>query len=610
MIRAIGLSLGFMTKKEKFNWFSLLFLRATLSLFDLAGVLAVGFLLTSAAYFFTVGSDPDRTVEFAGLTIPAVNSESVTVIAIFIVSLFVGKAVLSIVLTKRIAFLVAKVEARSAKTIAEISFAGDLDDARKRSRDENMYAIQGGSPAAFNVLLNSAATFLTEGSLFLVICLGFFIVDPLSTIAAIVYFSFVAWVMHFFVGAMMGRAGQVQTDSTINANVAISDLLSVFRELVVTGGREKYIEKIYRSRLAAADASATMQYLSGMPRYIIEAALLLGIGLFAFTQFLSGNIVQAAGTMGVFVTGGFRLTAALLPLQNSLLVMKSIIPNAKTAHDVLSQTPPLERVKKNDSSAGDSFQPLGPIGVKFEDVSFRYPSSKAPNLKHISLEISPGSQVALMGPSGSGKSTIADLICSVLKPSSGLITYSLGDQREASFQGRIGYVPQRPGLVSGSILDNITLGLSPDSIDRLEVQRALKLAHLETVLARLPLGIDTPLGKLTDGLSGGQIQRLGLARALYRRPGLLVMDEATSALDAESEAEIQSALDEMRGEVTVVVIAHRLNTIQHSDKVHMLEEGQIVDSGRFHELVERNKSVERLVNLMAVDSRDPNSGLQ
>jgi ATP-binding cassette subfamily C protein len=162
-------------------------------------------------------------------------------------------------------------------------------------------------------------------------------------------------------------------------------------------------------------------------------------------------------------------------------------------------------------------------------------------------------------------------------------------------------VPQRPGLVSGTILENVALGEGPETVDREKVLEALQLAHLGGLIEELPEGLDTFLGKLQDGLSGGQMQRLGLARALYTKPGLLVMDEATSALDAESEAEIQKALDDMRGKVTVVLIAHRLNTIQHADKVILVEDGQVKDSGTFKELVSRNLSVERVVDLMKVE---------
>jgi ATP-binding cassette subfamily C protein len=156
-------------------------------------------------------------------------------------------------------------------------------------------------------------------------------------------------------------------------------------------------------------------------------------------------------------------------------------------------------------------------------------------------------------------------------------------------------------LVSGTILDNVALAESDAEVNRGKALEALQLANLADLVNELPDGLDTPLGKLQDGLSGGQMQRLGLARALYTKPGLLVMDEATSALDAESEAEIQRALDSMRGKVTVVLIAHRLNTIQHADKVILIEDGQVRDSGTFKELIARNRSVERVVDLMKVE---------
>jgi ATP-binding cassette subfamily C protein len=221
----------------------------------------------------------------------------------------------------------------------------------------------------------------------------------------------------------------------------------------------------------------------------------------------------------------------------------------------------------------------------------------------LSVDFRAGEVVAIVGPSGAGKSTIADLLSAVLIPTSGSIFRTNSAPSENHFEeiGRVGYVPQRPGLVSGTILDNVALAENKNEVSRERALEALRVANLGELISELPDGLDTPLGKLQDGLSGGQMQRLGLARALYTKPGLLILDEATSALDAESELEIQKALDSMRGQVTVVLIAHRLNTIQHADKVILLEGGQVKDSGTFKELIARNPLVERVVNLMRVD---------
>lgn len=592
-----------MSRFEKIRWFTLTALRAFLSLLDLVGVLAIGFVATSTALFLTDGSDPSRVLEFAGLTIPAVNAQSLPWVSGSVLLLFLIKAFFSVVLTKRAAFFVAKIEARAAKTIAEIGFGGDLLDVRKRSREEITYAIQVGSPAAFNTLLNAVNTLITETMLFVVICIGFLFIDPMATLAAVIYFCMIAFVIQFFVGSLMSKAGMINARSSVAANTAISDLLSVFRELLVLGKRRTYIEDIYSARVLAANSSATAYYLNGMPRYVIEAGLLVGVAIFVLSQALSGDIARSAGAIGVFLSGGFRLTAALLPLQSSLLTMKSAIPIAKVAHDILPTSQGLiEMPKVHTPNKEHKVGSDRPIGVRFIDVSFSYPGSDKAAVKKVNFDVSPGSQVALMGTSGGGKSTIADLLCQVLVPSSGKIMlhqspgFTSGDLRNY-----VSYVPQKPGLVSGTIAENIALAELPKDIDRNRVIEVMELANLGDLHVELPKGIDTPLGNLQDSLSGGQLQRLGLARALYSGPSLLVMDEATSALDAESEAQIQKSLDAMRGKVTVVLIAHRLNTIQYADNVLLIESGEVEDSGQFKDLALRNPSVQRAINLMNVD---------
>jgi ABC-type multidrug transport system fused ATPase/permease subunit len=605
MLKAVKASLAFMTPKERSKWLFLSGLRATLSIFDLLGILAIGFVVTSTAIFLTQGSSADRVLEFAGMQIPAVTAQTLPLVAGAILAIFLGKAFLSILITKKAAFFVATVEAKATKAIAERVFGGDLAEARLRSRDEMAYAIQFGSPAAFNYILNYASTVIAEGSLFVFICMGFLLVDPWTTLAAVAYFALIAFVIQYFVGTLMARAGAKAAEATIEANGAVGDLIAVFRELSVLGLKHKYIDRIYRSRVSAADSAATQTYLNGMPRYIVEAALLVGVTAFILVQALSGDIVSSAATVGVFLSGGFRLTAAMLPLQAALLSIKGYIPVAAKAHEILvdySLSISKSMGLSSEEEQPEAKQGAGALRVKLDNVSLKYAGASEPAIREASLVIEPGQQVAFIGPSGAGKSTLADLMCGVLSPSSGQIFVKvLGDEGRSNPRISVSYVPQRPGLVSGTIAQNVALGLDQTQIDESLVLRALESAHLTNVVLELPNGIHTDLGKYQDGLSGGQIQRLGLARALYSQPGLLVMDEATSALDAESESEIAKALNQMRGKVTVVLIAHRLNTVQHADKVFLIEKGIVADQGTFQELMRRNPSIDRLVQLMKVD---------
>jgi ATP-binding cassette subfamily C protein len=436
--------------------------------------------------------------------------------------------------------------------------------------------------------------------------MGFLFVDSTATVAALLYFGAVAVGIQFVIGPLTLKAQVKNYESSIKLTTSISNLLAVFRELTVSGTKGKFLGDIDSSKIISAKTNAKSSFLLSLPRHIIEVALILGIALFFLAQLLSGDIANSAGTIGVFLAGAFRLTTALLPLQASFLAIKTALPSAKIAHDILDGLPQLfERETKNLNPDEQIAHIEQPIGAVFENVTFSYPDSSSPVLVNLNFTIEPGSQTALMGPSGAGKSTIADMLCLLLRPTSGRVLQITNSSKlELSMGGRVSYVPQKPGMISGTILENVALGYEPQSVDREEVISALQAAHLGTLIKDLPEGIDTSLGKLKDGLSGGQMQRLGLARAIYSKPNLLVMDEATSALDAESESEIQKTLEEMRGRVTVVVIAHRLNTIQHADKVILLEDGKVTDSGTFKELIARNPSVEKVVDLMRIDEGD------
>ena len=605
MLKSIKLSVSFLTRTEKLVWFALVFSRSTLAFFDIAAIAAVGYLATSIGSIASVGVSPK--VEFAGITLPSVTNQTVPILAGIIIGLFVSKSVLNIALTGWATFFVAKIESKAAKRISEIRFNGNLSDARKYSLEEMMYAVTTGTSSAFNSLLNSVNNIISDGVLFVsLIVAGLLFVDSSATLIGLLYFGIVALTIQYFIGPVTLRAQVENYHSSIKLTTSISNLLAVFRELTVSGKKDKYVGDIHSAKTMATNSAAKSVFLATLPRHIIEAALIIGIALFFLAQVSSGDLASSVGKIGVFLAGAFRLTTALLPLQASFLAIKAALPSAKIAHDILQGLPELvERETKNLNTGGQITQIEQPIGAVFKDVTFSYPNSSSAALLNLNFIIEPGSQTALMGPSGAGKSTIADMLCLLISPTSGLVYQITNSSKlEHSIGGRVSYVPQKPGMISGTILENVALGVEPESVDREEVVSALQAAHLGTLINELPEGIDTSLGKLKDSLSGGQMQRLGLARAIYSKPNLLVMDEATSALDAESESEIQKTLEDMRGRVTVVVIAHRLNTIQHADKVILLEDGKVRDSGTFKELIARNPSVEKVVELMRIDEGD------
>jgi len=593
-----------MTGFEKIVWFTLLTLKSALTFLDIAAIAAIGYLATSVATAIAGSGGVGQSFEVAGITLPSVTVETIPLVAAIIFILFFSKTVLTIAITGWTAFFIAKIEARAAKLIAEIYFGGNLSDSRKYSLEEMMHAVTNGTSSAFSSLLNSFSNIVTEGILFItLIVMGFLFVDAATTLAGVLYFGLLAVIMQYVIGSITLRSQEQNYESSIKLYTSVSNIISVFRELSVSGRKTKFLRDISESKALATFSGAKTFFISTLPRHIIETALLLAAAVFFLSQVSSGDIASSIGTIGVFLAGSFRLTTALLPIQASFLVIKAALPSARIAQDILADLSSFEaRQDVTQKSIEEVTDSSKPIGVVFEKVSFTYPDSKHPALEKVTFVIEPGSQTALMGASGAGKSTIADMLCLLIRPTAGRV-FQITDSSnlQPAFGGRVSYVPQKPGMISGTILENVALGIELENVDRDEVLKTLKAVHLGPLLEDLPLGIDTHLGKLKDSLSGGQMQRLGLARALYSKPSLLVMDEATSALDAESEYEIQKTLEQMRGKVTLVVIAHRLNTIQHADKVILLEEGRVQDSGTFKELISRNLSVEKAVELMRID---------
>jgi ABC-type multidrug transport system fused ATPase/permease subunit len=285
--------------------------------------------------------------------------------------------------------------------------------------------------------------------------------------------------------------------------------------------------------------------------------------------------------LALFAGGAFRLMPAISRISfafQSLRMGRSIV--GVLQEDILCATS-IEQTVENSKPV--RFEQA----IRFEDVTYSYPNTERTVVDGVSFEIKKGSEVGIIGTTGAGKSTIVDILLGLLKPTRGKVTVDGVDisTNIRSWQDLVGYVPQTIFLIDSSIRANIAFGIDEQDIDDDRVLRALHLAQLREFVDELPLGMNELVGERGVRLSGGQRQRIGIARALYHDPSVLVLDEATSALDTATESEVMDAVNALHGAKTLVIIAHRLSTVEQCDVVYRLEQGRVVGAGKLAEVV-------------------------
>jgi ABC-type multidrug transport system fused ATPase/permease subunit len=605
MFAAVRLSLSFLNRKQRVTYFSLVVLRSLTGLLDVVGIALIGFIASIGVSQLGSKSSSAAPTRILGISLPHIDSKGLVWLVVFVLAVFLLKAAIAIFLSWKLASFVARVETENAGRIADHLLRGSLDSVKQYSKAEFQWAITGSTVFAFTGLLNNVATLASEGFL-IVVSATFFLVNPVAALFALAYFSAIVLLIQVVIGGSLKKAGRETVEGTVLATGTISDTLDTFREISVLAKQEHFIDRIYAARRRVSKSGATSAFLAGMPRYVVETALMLGVVIFVGQQFLTGQLETGIVTIGVFLTGGVRIMASLLPLQSALGSIKQNVEQAALAQNFLVEA----REKKSNerdrpiATGHTQFRAIPReegLPISIDGASYRYPGDAADTLHDIRLAVVAGEHVAVIGPSGAGKTTLVDLILGLVLPDSGsvLIGGVEPNQLRSIAPGVISYVPQKPGLVSGTIAENVALGVSPERIDRALVHEVIADSYLSAFISGLPDGIDTSVGKQVDSLSGGQIQRIGLARALYSKPQLLILDEATSGLDASSEAFISETLRKLHGKVTVMIIAHRLSTVQHSDVVHVVEDGRITASDNFKSLQASVPMVAEYVRLMS-----------
>ena len=464
-------------------------------------------------------------------------------------------------------------------------------------------------------MLFSGSALVTESALFGAVFAAFLLVDVSTALFITVYFVVLIAAFQLSINQRLRRLGARMAEKSVLVNNSILDLASAFREVTVLEKRPVFLERFRAARRRLALDWSLQRFVMGLPRFFVEAALMVGIMGLIFWQFARGTLSEGLVITGIFLAGGVRMMAAMLPLQNAITNIRIQSPQALRAQALIADARKAQVLTENNP-IGEAAPPRHAydqgLPVTATELTFQYPDGDAPAVRNVTFSIPAGTFAAFVGPSGAGKTTIADLILGLHTPTQGSVWtdgHTPEDLRKAQ-PGLVSYVPQKPGMVSGTIAENIALGEDITTIDWDQVDKAVEQAGLSEAIRAMPDGVKTNLGEQTDSLSGGQLQRLGIARALYSEPRLLVLDEATSALDVETESAITETIHSLRGAVTVIVIAHRLSTIQHADTVFVVEDGEITASGTLSQVRKQVPLIERYVQLLSIyDDEQPSEPL-
>ena len=599
----IGRSSRILNKTDLKKIYVVAIVQILLSFMDLLGVAIVG-VLGALAISGVESQKPGNRVSsvLKFLNLQNMNFQSVIlVLGTGAATILLARTVASIIITKRtLHFLSNRGALISSRIISQI-LSMPLLRLQKYSSQSIIYSVTQGVEALALGIIGTSVTLISDLSLLLVMFVGLFVVDPTTALTSILVFTLIGILLYLFMHKKSQTLGARKAKLNVESNELIVEVLEAYREISVRNRKSYYANKINNIRFDMASTSAEISFLPNISKYVMEASIVFGALVIAAVQFLMKDAVHAVATLSIFMAAGTRIGPAALSVQQGAVQIRTgggyVEPTLQLIEDLHGYSPISDKDLPPDF-VHRNFVPK----IELSSVFFTYPDQLNPAISDVNLSIEPGSVVAIVGPSGAGKTTLVDILLGVISPDKGSVQISSSSPEMAieKWPGAIAYVPQDVVIMSGSIKKNVAQGFSTNQVPDQEVSAALRTAKLDDFISGLPLGIEAEVGERGTNLSGGQRQRLGIARALLTKPSLLVLDEATSALDGDTELQISQAIKELRGNTTVILIAHRLSTVRDADKVVYMAKGQVVSTGTFEEVRKSIPDFDRQASLMGL----------
>lgn len=570
MLKKVFLLLTAHQRKRALWFFILMIIGMTVEMLSLGMIVPVIGLLMNQRYI-----DRLKGISFIARHVNLDNPVQVICYAIAVlVGIYILKTVYLLYLISREAMFAGDIQIDLSQRLMEVYMRQPYAFHLRRNSSDLMRNVIGQVnqyASAVKHLLLAAA----EGLVFAGVCLLLLAFEPKGTLITVAVMGGMGWILLKMTKARLVQWGETRQRHDGLRNLYLQEGITGIKDIKVFGKETYFLEKHEQHNAIGTRAEERQSVLQQSPRILLELLAVLGLLLLVASMLVQGKTLDTiVPILGLFATAAFRL----IPSSSRIVSALHVIRYSRSFVDTVYREMQFESSIERPSTAGPI--PLREA-VHLDKVVFGYEGTANKALESVSLEIERGQMVGVIGQSGSGKSTLVDIVLGLLYPESGRLMVDgknvAGNLR--GWQSSIGYVPQTIFLTDETLRRNIAFGVPDAEIDEVRLNAAIKAAQLDGHISTLPEGLETVVGERGVRLSGGQRQRIGIARALYRDPDLLVLDEATSALDMETESEIMLAINAMRGSKTILVVAHRLSTVEQCNKIYRFDRGRIVASG-------------------------------
>jgi len=598
------LILSYLQLRDKRKLLLLSLSNISLAGLDLLGVAALGILTAVAiqgAQSLVPGDRVSKILEVINISNLSPKNQ-VGVLALVALAVFVFKTLISAIVVNRTLQFLSSRSALVGSNLFGVLLRQPVPYLQVNTSQELAYAVNSGASYAIVGILGNSTKLLSDSILIVVLAAGMIIVDWETALVIISIFFVTGLCLNFLLKSRAIILGHSYANQVVSGNQITIDAIQSIKEITVRNS-SSYFSKIMadnRANLAKVESNAT--FLGMVGKYVFEIVVVISAFAVSAMQLASNAPSRAAAVATIFLASISRIAPAALSVQQSTTAIQNyfakIAPTLKLMRDFQGITPELPYRLTDRDFRHDDFKP----SVVLKDVSFNYSKSSLNLFTNVNIRIMPGEFIAVVGPSGAGKSTLVDLMTGVLEPTSGSI--HLGGMAPKSIilgnPGAVGFVPQSIAVLPFSIRENLNLGYSDATEPERRYWDSLELAELKDLVEQLPEGLETKMGERGYGFSGGQVQRLGIARALFTNPKIIFMDEATNALDSETESAISQTFSKLRGKITVITVAHRLSTVVHADRIIFIENGHITIGDSILELKQKVPRFEIIAELQGM----------